>query len=182
LVFGVTSGALAQERHGNGLELSAGLGAHFGGDVNVDPPDRDFEVDEGFYGKLTFDFFPIQYLGLGVYASFATSEHEFTGDINMAEVGLGIKPRVPVMDAIGSADLLITPGLSIGYRGLFTDELDDSDGLGINLGLDLRLRWDRIAVFIEPGILSQVAGGNSDADVTFAPVIGYAIAGVGVNF
>ena len=79
-------------------------------------------------------------------------------------------------------DFIFTPGLSIGFRYFGVEITDDIVGLGINLGFDLRLRFsDRYDVWLEPGFVTQPAGGNSDTDVTFGP-IGYVLLGVGMAF
>jgi hypothetical protein len=180
---------------GPDVEVSIGLGGHFGGDITI-APDREFtaEADGGFLSKITVDFFPHENFGFGVFlnngtvsnldtdAAFGTTDGHFT------TFGVEAKGRLAV-ELDHATDLLITPGLGLGVRGLFFDQgsiagptIEDSVGLAVNFGVDARLRFnDRYDVFIEPGFLTQPAGGNDTADVTFGP-IGYLLVGGGVVF
>jgi len=163
-----------------GFELSTGLGGHFGGEVDTDI--GTFDTDGGYLQKISLDFFPTRYLGLGLYNAFGTTALGGVDDTILVEVGLAIKPRLTAEDLLGDVDLLVTPDIMIGYRGLFPDTLDSSSGLALNFGLDLRARWDNgFSAFIEPGFFAQPVGGNSDTDVTFSP-IGFVLLGVGYAY
>lgn len=166
------------------LEVNAALGGQFGGDINVDPPDRDFEADGGFTFKLGVDYFTNELLGIGAYLSYGESEIQGL-DLDYFEIGIAIKPRLTREDFIQDYDLLITPGLYIGYRIETIDGApgdDSGDGLALNLGIDIRLRFENNwAVFIEPGFITQPDGGSDDADVTWSP-IGVFFVGVAYSF
>jgi hypothetical protein len=166
------------------LEVNGAIGGQFGGDINFDPPDRDFEADGGFTLKVGADYFTNELLGVGGYLSFG--EGEIQGlDLSYFEIGIAIKPRLTREDFIEDYDLLITPGLYVGYRVESVDGApgdDSGDGLALNLGIDIRLRFENnYAIFIEPGFITQPDGGSDDADVTFSP-IGVFLVGVAYTF
>lgn len=166
------------------LEINGALGGQFGGDINFDPPDRDIEADGGFTFKLGADYFTNELLGVGAYMSYGQGEIEGL-DIDYFEIGIAIKPRLTKKDFIEDYDLLITPGLYIGYRVETVDGApgdDSGDGLALNLGIDIRLRFENnYAIFIEPGFITQPDGGSDDADVTWSP-IGVFVVGIAYTF
>jgi hypothetical protein len=181
LLLPVCGTGLAQDSPRPSLEASVALGVVFGGEfTEEDDWEIDYETDAGFYGKTSLDFFPIEYFGMGLYLAGGTTSTERYGDTGMLEVGVGIKPRLP-FELTDTLDFLVTPSLYLGYRGLFPEESDSIDGLGLNVGFDLRLRSeDHWEFFVEPGFLTQPTGGD-DTDVTFGP-IGYVLFGVGLSF
>ncbi len=163
------------------VEWSAGMGGQFGGDYTVEGV-GDIETDGGFLQRLGINWFPSQHIGFGGYFLFSTASSGFHGDIYVAEIGISIQPRLTLENVVGEVDFLLTPDVMVGYRGTFPEAGDNAHGLGLNLGLNLRARWDNgFSVFLEPGFLTQPVGGNDAADVTFSP-IGYAIVGVGAAF
>jgi hypothetical protein len=178
LIFVLTVFPIASKAQ---LEVNFALGGQFGGDIYFDPPDRDFDADGGVLIKLGLDYFTSETLGLGVYLSYGEGE-VISEDFDYIEIGFAIKPRLTREDVIGSYDLLITPGFYVGYRKISADSVDDIDGLALNLGIDIRLRFENgFAVFIEPGFITQPDGGNDDADVTFSP-LGVFTVGVAYSF
>jgi len=166
------------------LEVNGAIGGQFGGDVYFGSVDRDFEADGGFALKIGADYFSSELLGLGGYLSYGTSEIRGF-DADYFELGIAIKPRLTREDIINDYDLLITPSFYIGYRLQSIDGApgdNTADGLALNFGIDLRLRFENnIAVFIEPGFISQPIGGSSDGDVTWSP-IGVFYMGVAYSF
>jgi hypothetical protein len=163
-------------------EASLGLGAQFGGTVDVTNGfSREVDNDAGFAMKANLDYFPVQYFGFGPVLSYASTYNGLDGNINVAGFGLELKGRAPFRDLLGSADLLVTPELGITYRRSIPAVGLATDGLGINFGLDLRLRWRRLELFIEPGFETQPSGGNDLVFSTFGP-IGYVIVGTGFAF
>ena len=89
------------------------------------------------------------------------------------------------LNLLSQLQLVTEPGLYIGYRVETIDGApgdDSGDGLALNLGIDIRLRFENNwAVFIEPGFITQPDGGSDDADVTWSP-IGVFVLGVAYSF
>ena len=166
------------------LEANFAMGGQFGGDVYFDPPDRNLDADGGFYLKAGADYFFNKVLGVGAFLSHGRGD--ISGlDFDFFEFGFALKPRYTAENLVDDYDLLITPSFYIGYRlqtlkGAPGD--DTGEGLGLNLGIDFRVRFpNNFAVFIEPGFISQPDGGSDDADVEFSP-IGTFLVGVGYQF
>ena len=91
-----------------------------------------------------------EYFGFGGYFNVATSYSDFNGDISLVELGLSFKPRLAIKDAIDTIDLLATLEAEVGFRGLLAEFGTDSTGLGLNLGIDLRARFENgYSVFME---------------------------------
>ncbi len=181
LLLALCGPGLAQDGRRDSIEISLGLGAAFGGEYTVeDDWETDYGTAAGFYGKTALDYFPIEYFGMGLYLAGGNTSNRYHGTIDMLEVGLGLKPRLPI-ELTETLDFLVTPSLYIGYRGLFPENCDSSEGLGLNFGVDLRLRSEQLEFFVEPGFLTQPTGGNDETWVTFGP-IGYMLFGVGFSF
>ncbi len=164
------------------LELSSSIGALFPGSYTVENGfSRSLDSDAGFIGRIGADYFPIPYLGMGGYFLYASSSNELQGSLNSVELGLAIKPRIPLRNAVAGRDLLITASIMLGYRGTFPEEGDATDALGLNFGLEFRVPInDRFALSLEPGFLSQPTGGNDDVFVTFDPIF-YLMAGASLS-
>ena len=88
-----------------------------------------------------------------------------------------MKGRYFDFEVTDDVDLLITPGVGVGYR------VDDegTDGLALNFGVDLRARFAGFDLFIEPGVLSQPVGSDAGREQTFRP-LPYALFGAGIRF
>ena len=123
-------------------------------------------------------------LGIGAFVSYAEGAIAEI-DLDFIELGLALKPRYTAEDFVDDYDLLITPNFYIGCRLKTLDGVpgdETGDGLGLNLGVDFRIRFpSNIAVFIEPGFISQPNGVSNDADVEFDP-IRTILVGVGYQF
>ncbi len=177
------------------VEISLGLGSNFDGRSHVDPPYPDLDAEGRFFSKVTFDYFPSDYLGFGLYTSyghFAIDDAGVRDGVDLFEIGVGVKPRYPFYDIMEGSDFFFTPGLGIGYRRGVVDKFDNGDfhGLGLNFGVDFRLRFEDpgleygIDFFVEPGFTSQPFGRffeESDLDITYEP-IAYVSAGIGIAF
>ena len=101
------------------------------------------------------------------------SYESYSADGSFIEFGIAFKPKFMV-----SPTVAIKPGLNIGYRKMETDESSyDAEGLGLNASVEIQFQVKGMLFFIEPGFLSQPAGGNDNTDITFGP-IGYINVGV----
>jgi hypothetical protein len=177
-----TLGAGSLERDRYPMEASLGIGVLFPGTVTYGDDSTDADTDAGFMMKLDLDYFPIKYLGVGAFLTAAFPGVE-DSTLKSFEIGPAIKGRFPIpIDQ--QFTLLITPGFSVGYRGIsgeFLGESRYSNGLALDFGVDLRLQWDHLEFFIEPGFITQPVGGTSEVDLKFGP-IGYTLFGVGYAF
>ncbi|MGQ9589474.1 MAG: hypothetical protein ACUVYA_04170 [Planctomycetota bacterium] len=167
------------------LELSVGAGWQFGGELEYRPPApwRKFEVniEGGVMGRAAIDFFPAGVLGFGFYGQIADTALDIPSgrDILMWELGLSLKVRLP----LGS--LLVTPTGSLGYRRFDVSGSDiDSHGIGLNAGVDVRMKSGPLEIFVEPGFLYSPLGAvvdDSDVEVTHDPIF-YVLGGIGLAF
>ncbi len=173
-------GGLAPRRSAPHRPLEVGLagGVRLADEFTSD--DIDYALEQGSMFRLTGDYFPSENIGVGLFALRTAAEAESFGYTTTTGAGVSIKGRVR-SELSESMDLLVTPGLGIGYLST-TSDADTVRGLGITLGLDLRLRTaGGFDVFLEPGLLWQPTGGNDDSEVTFGPG-GYVMVGVGLAF
>lgn len=167
------------------VELSVGAGYQWGGKLEYDPPApwTKFKVDieGGVMGRAAVDFFPAGVLGFGFYGQLADTAFDIPGgrDILLWELGLSLKVRLP----LGS--LLITPTGSLGYRRFDVSGSDiDSHGIGLNAGVDVRMKSGPLEIFVEPGFLYSPLGAvvdESEVEVTHDPIF-YLLGGIGLAF
>jgi hypothetical protein len=172
------------------IEGSFAIGVLMPGEVTLENGyEVDVDTDAGFIVRPSLDyFFTEQVLSQGLFFRFGLGGYlqaAFTGfdqgdDFTMVELGPVLKARfsAPIDDQM---TFHFTPGLAIGYRRILLDDLDDVNGMAINLGFDLRLQWNQVEFSLEPGFITQPVGGNGDFDLTFGP-IPYLLFGVGFAF
>lgn len=127
--------------------------------------------------RIFYDSYLMERFAVGLYSQAAfTDLPRYTTDSGalMVEAGFSFKPRFFVGE-----NMALKPGLNVGYRYyLADDEYVESDGLGLNFGVELQ--YDRsmaVLPFLEVGFLSQPWGGNDDTDITYDPIV-YLQAGV----
>ncbi len=164
-------------------ELSAGLGIQFPTSYTAGSGSAAVGVaaSNGVYTRVGLDRFFGEYLGAGLHFGYAATSTSPDGDVSIPEVGLALKGRYPIHQLLGDADFLITPALSLTYRRFAPERSSGSHGMGVNLGVDLRLRWASIDFFVEPGFLSQPIGGSGPVERTFDPHA-YFLVGFGIPF
>jgi len=184
VVLLLTPALFAQEGGFENREYDIGIcgGIWFPGTIDIE----DVEVDKenGFLLRAIGDMYISPKFAVGGYfnySMFSVSKYDYEADANFYELGFAFKPRL-----ILSPEMALKPGLNIGYRKSTRDRLDvepsgvetDADGLGINLSIELQYLLDGGYIFfVDGGFLSQPAGGNDDADVTWAPIL-YLCAGI----
>ncbi len=160
-----------------GFELSAGLGILGAGKAEVE--DVTYVTDSEVYGRVSLDHFGESgEVGLGAFVDTGTIDYGLpSGDARFTTVGLAVKGRYFDFEVTDDVDLLITPGVGVGYR------VDDegTDGLALNFGVDLRARFAGFDLFIEPGVLTQPVGSDAGREQTFRP-LPYALFGAGIRF
>ena len=153
--------------------VSGKLGLSLGGDVNIDPPDRDFEVDSHMQFSGDVDAMVAEKLSVG--GRFKLSFPE-VGD--EGETLLGIGPTIKAHFQ-PHEKLKVSPGIAILYHNLSSVAGGDNvTGLGTEffaeVGTPITKDLDLIGEF---GFNAQPTGGNNDVDVTWAPMF-YLVFGV----
>lgn len=151
---------------------------------SIDIEDVDVDKENGLLIRAIADMYISPKFAVGGYfnySMFSVSKDSYEADANLYEFGFAFKPRL-----ILSPQTALKPGLNIGYRKSTREKLDiepsgvetDADGLGINVSIEFQYLLDGGYIFfVDGGFLSQPAGGNDDADVTWAPIL-YICAGV----
>ena len=179
--FGIFNAEAAEKADLQAKEYDYGsaAGIWLGGTVDVE--DAELDKDPGPLFKVFADMYVAPKFAVGAYGSYSTttlSYGPYEADATMWELGTALKAKI-----MASPDMAIKPGLAIGYRSsdrdkLYPGEKTSSDGLALNMSLEFQFPIDGgYILFAETGFLSQPAGGNSDADVTWAPIF-YLCAGI----
>lgn len=179
----------AQDKGFEGKQYDIGIegGMWFSGDITFDAGDygsADVNKNTSLLLRAFADMYVAPKFAVGGYLNYTTGELEYGGvsaDASFYEFGIALKPRLLL-----SPTMALKPGLNIGYRHLERDLLEgessdtetSADGLGVNLSVELQfLLSGGYIFFVDGGFLSQPAGGNDDADVTWSPII-YLAAGI----
>ena len=156
------------------IGLSGGM--WLSGDVNLGDFGIDLTKESSFMFRAFADSYLIPKLAVGIYFNYSpvtVSYGDVSENATMTEFGGAFKPRFFLKNNIA-----IKPGLNIGYRSISTSASAwDSKGLGINLSVEIQFMMDNFIFYLEPGFLSQPAGGNDLTDITFAP-IAYILVGI----
>lgn len=146
-------------------EAGASIGIWLPGTIDIDG--FDFDKDAGFLLRAFADMYVAPKFAVGAYFNYTSSEVEGL-DATSVEFGMALKPRFFL-----SPDISVKPGLNIGYRNSSIDipASDNVDGLAVNLSVELQYHLGTgLIPFLDIGFLSQPTGGNSDSDVTWAPI------------
>ena len=168
---GTRSSMAAGSIEGRTFDVGFTAGFWFSGNIVIQGVDVD--KDGAFMLRAFADSYLMPKLAVGGFFNF--SPYSQSGiDITMFEFGASIKPKFIV-----APDFAIKPGLNIGYRFTTSDfSPAEISALGINLSVEFQKSMSGVLLIGELGFLSQPSGGNSDVDVTFAPIF-YVSAGVG---
>lgn len=156
------------------------------GSISIDAGDLysiDVDTEMGFTLKAYFDQFVSPMFSVGVYGQYVSTSlsHKDTDvelDAETYELGLTLKPKFII-----SPTTAVKPGIEIGYRklsreSLAPDDNTDAEGLALNMSAEVQFMLDSGYIFgLTFGFIAQPAGGNEDADVTWAP-IWYAMGGI----
>ena len=146
--------------------FQAGLGYLNGGNVYVD--DSEVETDGGGLLALAIDSLMSSRMSLGSFLVAARTDVAGTS-ATIATIGGTIKSR------FGSpTGTQLRVGIAFGYQRITLDDAEDMDtiqGFDIAPIIEVAFPWRRSTRFVlQASALSQPAGGNSDVEVTFAPI------------
>jgi len=160
--------ALPMMADARNTDIGLGAGIWFPGTVDIEGEDVDKNMS--FLVRLFIDSYIVQQFAVGAYFNYSNPEFEwgpYEEEAEMYELGVALKYRL----LLGNS-LPLKIGLNVGYRNMDADApIDDIQGLGINMSAELQFSaTSGITPFIEGGFLTQPAGGNDDADVTWAPI------------
>ncbi len=163
-------------------DLGLSIGIWLPGSVYIEPVDVDKSAGPIF--RAFADAYLMPKFAVGAYFNYSSvtlSYRSLEVDANFYEFGISMKPRFIVTSVVA-----VKPGLNMGYRkgtrerlaGESSTAQTSSNGLGLNLSIEVQyLVSSDYIVFFEGGFLSQPTGGNSDATVTWAPIV-YLSAGI----
>jgi len=151
-------------------DFGISVGYIFEGSAYFAEPDRYSAHTAGPMIRAFYDSFLMERFAVGLYAQAALSDFpRYTTEEGtiLVELGFSAKPRFLVGEKMA-----LKPGLNVGYRTyLADDEYVQSDGLGLNLGLELQYDIGASYLpFLEVGFISQPWGGNDETDITFDPI------------
>lgn len=159
-------GAPAAAPEPDRFAFQIGAGYLSGGDVYVE----DFEVETsgGALATLAVDSIVSSRLSLGLFAVAAKSDVGDTG-ATISTVGATIKSR------FGSATgTQFRVGLAFGYQRIAIDDAEGMDPIqGFDIAPVLEVAFPSsgsMSFVLQASALSQPVGGNSDVEVTFAPI------------
>lgn len=147
------------------------------GTITIEDVDADKEM--GPLIRIFYDSYINPKFAVGAYFNYSSaviSYETLEADADFLEFGVALKPRFFI-----GPDMALKPGLNLGYRMAnrellmgyeAADTNTKSKGLGVNLSVELQfMQNDDYIFFVEGGFLSQPSGGNSDADVTWGPIL-----------
>jgi len=153
--------------------VSVKAGMLMEGEMYSDPPDQYFDTDSGFMLQVNLETMLAEKMSAGVFYQRANTA-SLDESVTISTYGVNLKAHVA-----NKPNVKIRPGIAIGYQTMTGAGIED-DITGLDIGGFIELLFPNIAgqnVLAEVGFISQAAGGNKDADVTFAPIM-YVLAGV----
>ena len=152
--------------------LGAKGGYLFPGTATVDAGDfaGEMETEGGLAISLTGDALVAPRLSIGGFAFAAALD-----DVTVTTLGATIKGRFAA-----SPTVELRPGIALGYQKIDVDGADGLTGLDVGGFVELAIPrpGSQTEWLVEVGFITQPAGGNSEADVTFGPIL-YVAAGIG---
>ncbi|MCU0607250.1 MAG: hypothetical protein MUF78_07490 [Candidatus Edwardsbacteria bacterium] len=158
------------------FDIGISAGMVLPGTINVEGVDVINSMSPFF--KAHLDAYIVEKLAMGIYASYLmiTLDHvkgssatipDAYNSASGFEIGGTIKPCFKLSETV-----TLKPGLEIGYRHMSLEDLDDGiNGMALGATIELKFKAGGMSPFIAPGFISQPAGGNSDVEVTWAPMI-----------
>ncbi len=169
----VTVAAVAPEvRQGKRWWLGAKSGLLMPGTITAEG--GDYDSDAGLFSQITLDGAVAERLTLGGFVQVGQTGFEGEVDASIITLGGAIKGRFPA----GKAE--VRPGILLGYQkmtGEAFEGMDDSSGLDVGGVMEVAVPINQTTDFLgEVGFISQPAGGNEDAEITFGPIF-YVAAG-----
>lgn len=147
------------------------------GTITIEDVDADKKI--GPLVRIFYDSYINPRFAAGAYFNYSSaviSYETLEADADFLEFGIALKPKFFI-----GPDMALKPGLNLGYRMAnrelligyeSADTNTKSKGLGVNFSVELQfMQNDNYIYFVESGFLTQPAGGNSDADVTWGPIL-----------
>jgi hypothetical protein len=138
----------------------------------------EFDTETGWIINTAYDAMVAEKLSMGGYFFYSGVTAEYNGEgANIMAIGGTIKGRFPMRG--GNQ---IRAGIILAYQMTSGDVFDDVEGLNVGFtGEFIFPLKNKKAVVTEIGFTTQPAGGNADADVTWAPIfyltVGYEFGG-----
>ena len=138
----------------------------------------DFDTESGWIINTAYDAMVAEKLSMGGYFFYSGITAEYNGEgANIMAIGGTLKGRFKMRG--GNQ---IRPGIIFAYQMTSGDVFDDVEGLNVGFTGEFVLPLkNNNAVVAEVGFTTQPAGGNADADVTWAPIfyltVGYEFGG-----
>jgi hypothetical protein len=138
----------------------------------------DVDTDMGWIANIAYDALVAEKVSMGGYFFYAgVTPEESDESANILTIGGTVKGRFTL-----SSGTQIRPGLILAYQMTSGSAFDDVKGLNVGFTGEVAFPLkDKKAVVAELGFTSQPSGGNSDADVTWAPIfyltVGYEFGG-----
>jgi hypothetical protein len=147
------------------------------GTITIEDVDVDKEI--GPLIRIFYDSYINPKFAVGGYFNYSSaviSYETLEANADFLEIGIAFKPRFFI-----GPDMALKPGLNIGYRMAnrellmgyeAADTNTKSKGMGVNLSVELQfMQKDDYIFFVESGFITQPTGGNSNADVTWGPIL-----------
>lgn len=137
-----------------------------GGDISIGS--MTWEKDASFMFRGFYDAYLMEKLSMGLYLNLEPVSED-GGDVFFYDMGFSIKPRFFINE-----DLVMKPGINIGYRGGSSDHpfWEDPQGMAINVSLEFVKALESISFLIDTGFLTQPIGGSGTGfDVQWAPIV-----------
>jgi len=138
----------------------------------------DVDTDMGWIANAAFDALLAEKFSMGGYFFYAgTSPEESDESANIMSIGGTLKARFTLQGGTQ-----IRPGVIFAYQMTTGDVFDDVTGFNVGFTGEVAFPLrNKNAIVTEIGFTSQPSGGNSDADVTWAPIfyltVGYEFGG-----
>jgi len=128
----------------------------------------DVDTETGWIINTAYDAMVAEKLSMGGYFFYAGITEEESGEgANIMTIGGTLKGRFPMRG--GNQ---IRAGIILAYQMTSGDVFDDVEGLNVGFTGEYVIPMkNKKAVVVELGFTSQPAGGNADADVTWAPIL-----------
>lgn len=163
----------AQAQTKQSWDLGASAGVLFPGEMYYDGYmfEGEIETEASIVSHFYADAWLGENLSMGAFVLLGSIEHDWSSDnAFLTTFGMALKGRFFL--PFGGAQL--RPGLTLGYQVIDPDisGVDEVTGFDVGAVLEVVVPFsERIAGVTQLSFISQPAGGNDDADVTFSPIM-----------
>jgi hypothetical protein len=137
----------------------------------------DLDTDSGYLVQGAADYYVAPRFGVGLYIQYqSVGIKDVSGTASVFGIGPTFKARFPVGERF-----TIRPSLSIGYQsGSWSEATKSTSGLGVGFQVEGAMPMANTTNgLVQLGFSTQPSGGNSDVDLTWAPIF---YAAVGIEF